>query len=97
MAVWIWDRPLYERWRLGTAGYNAGTGNILSAQQVCLDRGQPARMWDEIELCLPAVTGHHAKETRTYIRRIERNWRGMGGCKPFAAPPALQEEWGCWD
>lgn len=68
MSIWIWDRPLRERWRLGLASYNAGAGNILRAQRAC----DNARYWSEIETCLPQITGHHSVETRTYVRRIER-------------------------
>jgi soluble lytic murein transglycosylase-like protein len=68
MAIWVWDRPLRERWRLGLASYNAGAGNILAAQRAC----DGALLWSQIETCLPQITGHHSRETRTYVRRIER-------------------------
>lgn len=95
MATWSSPRPDFERWRLGLASYNAGAGNILRAQGTCSSWGMPSHLWGEVEACLPAVTGSHAAETRTYVVRIERWWRELGGCAPLAAPEDLQNEWGC--
>lgn len=91
MAGWTAERPDYERWRLGLAGYNAGTGNILRAQRACAG----AALWGEIKTCLPQVTGRNASETMTYVVRIERWWQELGACIPFMAPPMLQQEWAC--
>jgi len=79
MAVWRSPRPEVERWRLALASYNAGAGNIIRAQRLC----DGERDWREIRACLPAVTGHHANETRTYVDRVQRWWgeldpRGAG-------------------
>lgn len=93
MSVWTANRPDFERWRLGLASYNAGSGNIIRAQRVC----NGARMWHDIQICLPQVTGRNADETRTYTVRIERWWRAMGGCAAVLAPYGIQEEWGCWE
>lgn len=91
MRVWSAPRPQLERWRLGLASYNAGAGHIIEAQRLC----GGARDWSEIEICLPAVTGHHSIETRGYVRRIERHWRDLGACDPLAAPRDVQEAIGC--
>lgn len=91
MRVWVSDRPDFERWRLGLASYNAGAGNIVRAQRAC----GGARMWSTISNCLPSVTGAHAQETQGYVVRIERWWKGMGGCAPFVAPVSLQRSWDC--
>lgn len=79
MSVWRSPRPEVERWRLALASYNAGAGNIIRAQRLC----EGERDWREIRACLPAVTGHHANETRTYVDRVQRWWgeldpRGAG-------------------
>lgn len=79
MRFWTEPRPLLETRRLGEACYNAGCGNILSAQRVC--RASPChgdcRYWSEIEVHLPQVTGRHADETRQYVERIEHWQRVM--------------------
>lgn len=86
---WTSPRPALERHRLAQASYNAGFGNILKAQRAC----GGARDWAQIQLCLPQVTGHHAAETRAYVRRIERWWRELAAGDPLAAPPALAAQW----
>lgn len=68
---WSSPRPEEERQRLAQASYNAGAGNIIRAQKLC----DGARSWEQIEKCLPQVTGaSNAHETQTYVSRIER-WR----------------------
>lgn len=61
---------------LGQACYNAGCGNILKAQRVSGNQ----RLWSEISPYLHRVTGHHARETITYVERIKRWRRGYGDC-----------------
>lgn len=73
--VWKSERPEPDRRRLAQASYNAGTGNILSAQQAC----HGARHWPDIAPCLSQITGGHAAETLTYVERIERWFVLMGG------------------
>lgn len=68
---WSAPRPALERHRLAQASYNAGFGNILRAQTKC----NGARDWAGIAPCLVLVTGRHARETLTYVERIERWWR----------------------
>lgn len=71
--VWRAPRPDTERQRLAWASYNAGAGNIIRAQRACRAREPPlCRDWPEIAAALPAVTGRHARETQTYVARIER-------------------------
>lgn len=70
---WKAKRPEFHRHSLAMASYNAGTGNILKAQRICGD----ARMYNEIVVCLPKVTGRHSEETITYVNRIWRYWRRM--------------------
>jgi hypothetical protein len=91
MRAWTSPRPQIERWRLGLASYNAGMGHILAAQRFC----GGARDWQDIETCLPDVTGHHSIETRGYVTSIERHWRDLGACDPLAAPSDVQEAIGC--
>lgn len=82
MGMWTWDRPQHERWRLGLASYNAGGGNILRAQRAC----DGAILWRDISPCLVQVTGHHSRETRTYVARTERWWAEISGDDVLARP-----------
>ncbi|MGE4529246.1 MAG: transglycosylase SLT domain-containing protein [Rhodospirillaceae bacterium] len=71
--AWTAPRPPDRRQALAQASYNAGLGNILSAQRSC----GGARDWPDIAPCLPAVTGpRHAAETAGYVRAIAK-WRTM--------------------
>jgi len=70
---WSAPRPAADRYSLSAASYNAGLGSLLKAQRRC----GGANLYSEIIECLPAVTGRHAKETRTYVSRIWRWWRLM--------------------
>jgi hypothetical protein len=65
--VWKWKRTEEDRRRLTFASYNAGTGNILKAQQYCIG----SRRWEHIQLCLHQVTGGNALETINYVNTIE--------------------------
>ncbi len=70
---WSAPRPEADRHSLAMASYNAGLGNILRAQRACT--GQP--LYSEIIPCLPQITGHHSRETRTYVQRIWSYWSRM--------------------
>lgn len=70
---WITPRPAADKHSLALASYNAGAGNILKAQKQC----HHPRLYQPIIKCLPQVTGHHAKETTTYVKRIWRYWISM--------------------
>lgn len=70
--TWFSPRPLLERLWLMFASYNAGAGNIIVAQELA----GGALLWDAISMCLVQVTGHHSKETLTYVERIRR-WYGQ--------------------
>ncbi len=73
VRIWKAPRPASDRYQLGAASYNAGAGNIIKAQRVC---GGPNR-YSEIMACLPQVTGHHSRETKTYVDRIWMYWERM--------------------
>lgn len=65
--AWTSPRPRWDRKALGLSGYNAGLGNILKAQKKC----GGALRYRRIVACLPAITGHHSKETIQYVKRID--------------------------
>lgn len=67
---WSSPRPQQDRQYLAQASYNAGLGNMLKAQRKC----EMAVLYSDIIKCLPMITGHHSKETITYVERISR-WR----------------------
>lgn len=73
VSVWKAPRPASDRYSLAAASYNAGAGNIITAQRVC---GGPSGYADIIT-CLPRVTGEHATETKTYVQRIWQYWTQM--------------------
>lgn len=64
---WKSERSDLDRQRLAMASYNAGMGNLLKAQRACGGHNDYPR----IIACLPEITGHHSKETITYVERIE--------------------------
>lgn len=66
------ERPPDERQLLAQASYNAGTGSILRAQELC-----GGIMWTEIAPCLADVTGErNARETIGYPIAIAK-WRAL--------------------
>ena len=73
MDFWIFDRTQECRRTMGQAGYNAGNGNILKAQE--LSGGE--RCWDGIAPYLYLVTGHYSRETIQYVWRIAMIRRKM--------------------
>ncbi len=72
---WSSPRPEWDRHSLALGSYNAGLGNLLKAQKVC---GGPV-LYRDIVSCLPDVTGHHSRETITYVDRIWRFYGQMVG------------------
>jgi len=64
--IWKSKRPENDRHSLALASYNAGAGNIIKAQRLC----GGLLLYSQIITCLPDVTGHHSKETITYVKRI---------------------------
>ena len=72
---WSSPRPQGCRLRLASASYNAGFGNILKAQGA----SGMAACWNRIGPALPSVTGRHAKETRAYVDRIDRQYEELTG------------------
>lgn len=65
---WSAPRPELDRWDLARASYNAGFGNLLKAQK----QAGGANRYAAIIKALPLVTGHHSRETITYVERIHR-------------------------
>jgi hypothetical protein len=88
MSTWSLKRSEYERWKLGLASYNAGVGNILAAQRACDNE----RLWDHIKPCLSSITGHHSRETITYVERIETWWKRLARLEPWDMPPEMRLE-----
>ncbi|XPV75540.1 MAG: transglycosylase SLT domain-containing protein [Desulfovibrio sp.] len=74
---WRAKRPELDRMDLARACYNAGLGNILKAQKAA----GGANRYEDIIQALPQVTGHHSKETITYVKRIHR-WYKELICSP---------------
>lgn len=76
-SIWRnWSRKntLQDRINFMMASYNAGRGHIINAQKHCIkdpDRYGDPNSWICIENTLHLITGHHSKETKTYVRRIE--------------------------
>ena len=76
----FYDKRQYEAWREGRlfedrlrfmfGSYNAGPGNIRSAERVAEDAGLDGALWGSIEQVLPCVTAGKAQETLTYVRRV---------------------------
>ena len=60
------ERPEWDRHSLALASYNAGLGNVLKAQE----KGGNSLLYKPMAEALPLVTGHHSKETLTYVDRI---------------------------
>jgi soluble lytic murein transglycosylase-like protein len=71
--MWSAPRPDKDRHSLALASYNAGAGHLINAQKRC---GGP-NLYQDIAKCLPDITGHHSKETLTYVERIWRYWKRM--------------------
>jgi len=67
-SFWRSPRPTQDRYNLMFASYNAGAGNLHKAQKRC----DNAPLFADIMQCLPLVTGHNAKETSTYVQRINK-------------------------
>ncbi|MEG3753102.1 transglycosylase SLT domain-containing protein [Psychromonas arctica] len=65
---WSSRRPMQDRYNLMFASYNAGAGNLHKAQKHCNN----ALLFNAIMKCLPLITGRHARETRTYVNRINQ-------------------------
>ena len=69
-VMWRAPRSLLDKIKFMFGSYNAGSGNILSAQRLALADGLVGTRWASIEARLPAVTGPHSRETLTYVARI---------------------------
>lgn len=71
-AGWKSPRPERDRMNLVFASYNAGMGHLIKAQEAC----DMKNLYNQIIECLPDITGHHSKETMTYVERI-RKWEAQ--------------------
>tara|TARA_R110000744_G_scaffold147612_7_gene260593 strand:+ start:5866 stop:6384 length:519 start_codon:yes stop_codon:yes gene_type:complete len=67
---WSSPRPTVDRYMLAMASYNAGAGNIHSAQKAC----EMKSSYSDIIECLPVITGRHSVETITYVKNIYGKW-----------------------
>lgn len=67
---WTAPRPEADRYCLALASYNAGMGNILKAQKAAGNANDYATIIKHLH----KITGHHAKETNDYTRRIFKIW-----------------------
>lgn len=64
---WSSKRSVLERQKVAQASYNAGTGNIIKAQDAC----HGTLLWEQIAPCLGAITGpDNARQTIDYVTRI---------------------------
>lgn len=74
----IWRNESWENRLLFMFGsYNAGPGNIITAQRFAARNGRDDRTWDAIAAELPNVTGEHARETINYVARIKRIYAAL--------------------
>ena len=65
----IWQQETgIERLRFMFASYNAGPGHIIKAQRLATIKDK----WSSVSAQLHKITGRHALETITYVRRIEK-------------------------
>lgn len=64
-------RPEVDKHSLAMASYNAGLGNVLKAQSLAGGSLLYCPMASKLHL----VTGHHSKETITYVQRV---WNYVG-------------------
>ena len=69
MRIFTSPRPMLDLLCHQAAGYNAGPGNVLKAQAVA--RSEDC---DRMLAALPRVTGRHADETRSYVKRVRAVW-----------------------
>ena len=70
---WTAPRPANDKICLALASYNAGFGNILKAQKAA----NGANDYANIIKHLPSITGHHATETKDYVRKILNYYNGF--------------------
>ena len=80
-----YDRQLYNNWRskrpendriaLMMASYNAGLGNPLKAQRLCIakkDTKQNCNLWSDIRIYAPKVNTWIYSESLNYVNKIFR-------------------------
>ena len=69
-AIWKAPRPLEERIAFILASYNAGPGNILTAQRLVEDGGN-MNNWASVAARLHSITGRSSGQTLSYVHRIQ--------------------------
>ncbi len=65
-------RPMIDRISFMFGSYNAGAGHIIKAQEEAQKQGLNPNLWTSIVNTLHLITGHHSKETITYVKRIKK-------------------------
>jgi membrane-bound lytic murein transglycosylase F len=71
---WSSKRSTEDRRRLMFASYNAGFGNLLTAQRLARGQVEYAPIIDELRR---VTGGPNSLETRTYVERIEQWYREL--------------------
>lgn len=70
---WKSERPFEDRLAFMFASYNAGMGNVLKGQKVCLKELAPeanCNLWQNIEPVAHKVRSWRSEETIGYVKRI---------------------------
>jgi membrane-bound lytic murein transglycosylase F len=65
--IWSWPRPEIDRMALMLASYNAGAGNILKAQKLCVSN---PNLWNSIVEVAECVPSWKCRETIGYVKKI---------------------------
>lgn len=81
--IWKSPRPAEDRHNLALASYNAGAGNLISAQKKCGGSSQ----YRFIAPCLYMVTGDNSRETLGYVVNIRGFYADLKRAKGQAVPP----------
>ena len=84
---YLWDmfkaEQGHERWRFALGAYNAGQGNVISAQKMLTKAGRQTDQWAEIAQMLPAITGPaNAQQTTHYVRVVYAEYLATQGEAP---------------
>ncbi len=73
LNVWKNEEGI-EKIKFGLGSYNAGIGNILKAQRLCVARKLPDNLWQSIVEVLPSVTKEASSITIRYVDKILAQW-----------------------
>lgn len=75
-----YERKCWDMWKKETGidcicfmlgSYTAGPGDLLDAQDLAGRSGLATNRWMSIASILPEITSRHARETISYVQRIE--------------------------